>query len=386
MISTSKIQTSILNGLILCLLWAGLLSAPAMLPAPATAQEWADKMFNKQEHDFGTVARGSNTVYRFEITNHYKQPMHITGVRSSCGCTTPTIENSTIKTREKAFIVAKFNTHTFKGRHGATLTISFAPPYQAEVQVRVHGNIRGDVVFNPGAVQFGTVDQGVAKEQRVSVTYAGRSDWQIIDITNDNNHFEVELQETSRVGGRVSYSLLVRLKDNLAAGYVKDQLTVITNDGRAETQRIPLFVEGRIVPEISVTPAALVLGDVLPGKPITKKLIVRGKAPFRILSVDCGDDCFEFKTDQDSKTLHFVELTYRPNNRPGAMKVPVQISTDRGPNRGVTLLVSATVQKTQPTSSETQPSSKKQTNGVQQATSVIDSIVEKPNAASTTSK
>jgi len=328
----------------------GLFSATltGIVAAPTAAQEWAEKMFSKLEHDFGTVARGAETVYRFEITNKYKQPMTITGVSSSCGCTTPTVENGTFKTYEKAYVVAKFNTHTHVGRKGATLTVRFAPPYQAEVQVRVHGNIRSDVVFQPGAVQFGSVDQGATKEQRIAVNYAGRGDWQILDVTNDNDHFEVELEETSRRGGRVSYGLVVRLKDNLPAGYVKDQLTVITNDGRAESQRIPLFVEGRVVPEISVTPETLVLGDVEPGKPVTKKLIVRGKKPFRILDVNCGDDCFTFKTDEKSKALHFVQLTYLPDNRPGSVKVPVQITTDRGPNRGARLTVSAMVQQAKP--------------------------------------
>src|SRR5262245_45815601 len=70
--------------------------------AGVSAQEWAEKMFNKTDHDFGTVARGADTVYRFEITNIYKQDMHVTGVRSSCGCTSPTVENPIVKTHEKA--------------------------------------------------------------------------------------------------------------------------------------------------------------------------------------------------------------------------------------------------------------------------------------------
>jgi len=313
-----------------------------------SAQEWAEKMFNDLDHDFGTVARGADTVFRFEITNLYKQPMHITGVRSSCGCTSPTVENSTIKTHEKGYVVAKFNTRTFVGRHGATLTISFAPPYAAEVQVRVHGNIRSDVVFQPGAVQFGSVDEGAMNEQLISVNYAGRENWTIVDVTNDNNHFEVELQETFRGGGKVSYGLLVRLKDNMPPGYVKDQLTVITNDHRAESQRIPLYVEGRIVPEISVTPAIWVLGNVTTDKAITKKVVVRGKTPFKITSVDCSDDCFTFKTDDQSKQLHLVEITFRPGPTRGAVKVPVRISTDRGNNRGATLMVSAHVKQAAP--------------------------------------
>ena len=355
------------------------------MASSVTAQEWADKMFSKREHDFGTVARGAETVYRFEVTNLYKQPMKITGVSSSCGCTTPSVENGTFGTYEKAYVVAKFNTHSHVGRKGATLTVRFAPPYAAEVQLRAHGNIRGDVVFQPGAVQFGAVDQGAVKEQLINVSYAGRQNWQIVDITNDNDHFEVELQEKSRYGGRVTYGLLVRLKDNLPAGYVKDQITVITNDGLRDSQRIPLIVEGRVTPEISVTPEALVLGDVQTGQSVTKKLIVRGKKPFKILDVDCGDDCFTFKTDSDSKRLHFVELTFNPTHPSGPVKVPVRITTDRGPNRGAKLMVTA---KVLAPAQEIEPKTEAQVESGAQSQSVetASGTVENARAAGTASK
>jgi len=316
-----------------CLFWA---------PA-ASAQQWAEKMFDKLEHDFGTVARGADTVYKFEITNIYKQPMTITGVRSSCGCTSPSIENNRIETYEKAYVVAKFNTRTFTGRHGATLTVSFGPPYSAEVQLRVHGNIRGDVVFQPGAIDFGSISEGERHERRVSVNYAGRADWRIVDVTNDNDFYEVELEETARGTGRVAYDLLVRLKEHAPAGFIKDQLTVVTNDSRRESQRFPLYVEGRITPEISVTPETLVLGNVIAGQPVTRKVVVRGKKPFRVIDVNCGDDCFSFHADEGAKEVHLVEITFRPGDDPGPIKVPVRITTDRGENRGATLTVSAEV-------------------------------------------
>ena len=102
------------------------------------------------------------------------------------------------------------------------------------MQLHVHGNIRSDVVFNPGAIEFGEVNEGdAAEKQRVTVDYAGRSNWEIVDVTNDNDNFEVELLEASAQPGRVSYTLVVRLKTGLPAGYVKDQLTVVTNDTAA---------------------------------------------------------------------------------------------------------------------------------------------------------
>ena len=325
-----------LRSLSVCLICSGLLASEAL------AQQWAEKMFNKMEHDFGTVARGSDTVYKFEITNIYKQKMKITGVRSSCGCTTPTIENAEFASFEKAYIVAKFNTRTFVGRHGATLTVSFAPPYRAEVQVRVHGNIRSDVVFSPGSINFGDVDEGQAAEKLVKVTYAGRNNWSIVDVTNDNDFFEVELKETIRQFGKVSYNLLVRLRETAPAGYIKDELTVITNDQRAESKRIPLYVEANVIPEISVTPKFYSFGEMLTQETKKVRLVVRGKKPFRITNVKSDDNCFTFDYSDQEKQIHLVEVTYTPVGYSGEIKVPVQISTDQS-QRGSTVMMSASV-------------------------------------------
>jgi hypothetical protein len=306
------------------------------------AQEWAEKMFKTTEHDFGTVARGADTVYRFEVTNIYKQDITLTNVRSSCGCTSPSIENPVIKTHEKAYVVARFNTRTFVGQKGATLTVSFGGQFPAEVQLHVHGNIRSDVVFNPGAIEFGEISEGDAAEKHVAVEYAGRADWKIVDVTNDNDNFEVELLESQRAAGRVSYNLVVRLKPDVPAGYVKDQLTVITNDTRAENQRIPLFVSGHVRPEFSVTPELLVLGEVEPGKETTRKIVVRGREPFKITDVSCGEDCLRFNHDDQLKTVHFVEVTFRAGEAPGKIETPITITTDHA-GRGAKLMASAVV-------------------------------------------
>jgi hypothetical protein len=129
----------------------------------------------------------------------------------------------------------------------------------------------------------------------------------------------------------------------LPAGYVKDQLTVVTNDSRPENRRIPLFVSGHVRPEFSVTPSQLVLGEIAPGAEVTRKIIVRGKEPFRIVDVDCGEDCFDFKPDNDeAKKVHVVQVTFTAGEQPGKLQTPIRIVTDRD-NRGATLTASAEV-------------------------------------------
>src|SRR3954468_16053034 len=87
------------------------------------AEAWATKLFSETKHDFGTVARGSDTSYKFAAKNIYKQDIELLSVRSSCGCTTPTIDKKVLKTGEVGYVTATFNTRTFTGVHGATLTV-----------------------------------------------------------------------------------------------------------------------------------------------------------------------------------------------------------------------------------------------------------------------
>jgi hypothetical protein len=128
--------------------------------SPACGQEWARKMFQETSHDFGVVARGAKSEHRFVLQNLYEEDVHIAGVRTSCGCTTPQISKQLLKTWEKGEIVATYNTRSFLGSRGATITVTIDRPYYAEVQLQISGYIRSDVVFDPGSVNFGEVEQG----------------------------------------------------------------------------------------------------------------------------------------------------------------------------------------------------------------------------------
>jgi len=306
----------------------------SLLGVPAAhGQEWAKKLFKTHKHDFGTVARGAKIEYEFEMVNCFVEDVHIASVRTSCGCTTPSIKKKTLKTWEKGAIVAKLNTRAFMGYKSAAIIVTIDKPYYAEVQLSVQSRIRSDVVLNPGVVQYGSVDQGNVAEQTIKVEYAGRNDWQIVDVRSANTHFEVELTETQRGGGRVSYEMLVRLKNDARPGYINDQLTVVTNDRQSRT--IPLPVEGRVLSAVTVSPKSLSLGLLAPGQKVTKQLVVRGKKPFRVTNVQCkGDgDCFEFKKPTEVKTLQFIPVTFTAGDTPGPVVRTIEIETDltKGP-------------------------------------------------------
>jgi hypothetical protein len=320
----------------------------SLAAGPCFAEAWVTKMFSETKHDFGTVARGSDTVYKFPAKNIYKQDIELLSVRSSCGCTSPTIDKKTLKTGEIGYVTATFNTRsTFTGVHGATLTVEVRWKdgniwRKGETQLRVDGNIRGDVVFQPGAVKFDGVDQGTPAEQKVAVTYAGRSNWKLVDVRGASDALEVELTQTQRYTGRVAYDLLVRLKDNAAAGYFSEQLVLVTND--EVNPRIPIYVSGRIVPQISVSPESLMFNSVVQGEQVSKKCIVRGKTPFRIVAFMCDDEvCVKCTTDDQASERHIVDVVFDAKKDVGDVKIPIRITTDLGEKFTTTLTAYARI-------------------------------------------
>lgn len=299
-----------------------------MLSASASAQQWADKMFENHKHDFGTVARASKCVVSFPIKNLYKEDVHISHLEVSCSCTSAEISQKDLKSLETGEIVATFNTRAFLGQRGATIKVVIDKPFFAEVRLRVDGYIRSDVVFDPPLVDLGNVDVGTPVDRKVTVRYAGRSDWTIEDVTSANKSFEVQMSPPVRNGNRVDYELTVRLKADAPAGYIKDVLTIVTNDGA--TKRIPLYVEGRVTPALAVSPASLFLGTLKPGDTATKLMIVQGKQPFKIASVECDDSRFQFKVDEKAAVLHRIPVTYTAGNVAGKVAQTVRVTTDTG--------------------------------------------------------
>jgi hypothetical protein len=292
------------------------------------AQEWATKMFAVQAHDFGTVARGAKAEFDFVVTNVYGEDIHLAGVRSSCGCTTPQITQPLLKPDEKGSVRATFNTDRFTGKRGATLTVSIDRPYPAEVQLRIDGYIRTDVMFTPGSVQLGSVEQGIAATQKVSLNFSGRTDWQAVEVRSVNPHLKGTLTEAGRTYGQVNYELEVALDKDAPAGYLKDQLIVVTNDPQGP--QIPLAVEGRVLSNLTVNPAALFLGVVQPGQKVTKQLVVQGKQPFRIAAITCDDPGFSFTTDNAEKPLHLIPVTFVAGNESGNVMRSIRIVTNLG--------------------------------------------------------
>ncbi|QEG41576.1 DUF1573 domain-containing protein [Roseimaritima ulvae] len=323
---------NLFRGIVLCLFLA---------PTAAFGQDWAAKMFSATSHDFRAVARGAKIEHHFEFENIYQEDVHVAAVRSSCGCTTPSVTKSTVKSREKSAIVAKFNTSSFTGPKSATITVVFDRPFYAEVQLSVTGVIRTDVVFDPPAANFGEIREGETKEIKLSVTRFNRSDWQITDVRSHCTDMQVKLSEPVRSSRSVKYDLVLQAKASMPVGEIHEQLTLLTNDQQSPT--VEMCIAGKVRPSLSVSPAALTMGAVKPGGEFTRRLVVRGEQPFGIAKVLCSDERFSFAAPEGQKKVHFLPLTFTADDQAGPIAQSIRIVSDLPHDRYTEFLVTGNV-------------------------------------------
>ncbi|MBT3208828.1 MAG: DUF1573 domain-containing protein [Bacteroidetes bacterium] len=78
--------------------------------------------FDETTHDYGLLKHKGNGVYEFKFENTGKEPLILTNVKSSCGCTVPTWPKDPIKKGKDGVISVKYDTRR-QGRFQKTITV-----------------------------------------------------------------------------------------------------------------------------------------------------------------------------------------------------------------------------------------------------------------------
>jgi hypothetical protein len=79
--------------------------------------------FDKREHDFGSIKTGKPVETEFKFKNTYTKPVKLSGVKASCGCTTPDYTKSLVPVGGSGFVKATYNNKS-EGRINKTLTVT----------------------------------------------------------------------------------------------------------------------------------------------------------------------------------------------------------------------------------------------------------------------
>jgi hypothetical protein len=297
---------------------------------PAGAESWVESVFPERSYDFGTVARGSKIHHSFRLINRTNQEIHVADYRTKCGCTEVRVGAREIPPGTQTVIEAVIDTTKFQGYKPSGLTLVIDRPAFVEVDLNLSCFIRGDLVLNPGQVDFGLVQRASGPTVSLNLSYAGGvPNWGVTKMETLSPHVTAKLEQQSRSDGQVSYLLNVSLKPTVPAGYFKDLITLQTND--PSTPTIPISVAANVQTAVSVSPSIINLGPLKPGQVVKKTVHVRSAQaqPFKLTGVKPSkDDLSAAPADDEARSLHAVSLTFKAPTQPGPYHAVLEIATD----------------------------------------------------------
>jgi hypothetical protein len=103
-------------------------------------------------HDFGEITTGEVVKHVYRFTNTGSEPLTLTRVKASCGCTTPSWSKEPIQPGAEGFIEVAFNTRGKKGPQRKTVVVNgnFDPVTQI---LRFQGEIVTPEIVTPESDQ-----------------------------------------------------------------------------------------------------------------------------------------------------------------------------------------------------------------------------------------
>lgn len=93
---------------------------------PVSPEQNPDKhmKFATEEHNFNTIPEGSPVSFDFDFKNIGKEPIVLSTVQASCGCTTPNWSKEPILPGKSSKITATYNTQGRPGPFTKTITVN----------------------------------------------------------------------------------------------------------------------------------------------------------------------------------------------------------------------------------------------------------------------
>lgn len=111
--------------------------------APSKVEASDEKVtikFDKEVHDYGEIEFGSDGTTIFVVTNTGPDPLVLTNVRSSCGCTVPKWPKDPIMPGEQGEISVKYNTRA-SGAFNKSITVS-SNGQPSTIILRIKGRVK----------------------------------------------------------------------------------------------------------------------------------------------------------------------------------------------------------------------------------------------------
>jgi uncharacterized cupredoxin-like copper-binding protein len=209
-----------------------LITTPA-LAAPSILVE-------KPTHDFGTINQGQKVDHLFAVKNRGDEPLTITQIRSSCGCTAATLSTKTIPPGKSGEVKVTFDSTNFADQVTKTVHLDSNDPRNPSTVLTMQGKIVEIIAATPRTLNLGSLKAGSRKEVMLKLENRGTTTFTVTSVHSPM----VAIVGTIREGkvnpgksGEITVTVAVPREGRFLSGY----LTIQTDSPLKRELTVPIY-------------------------------------------------------------------------------------------------------------------------------------------------
>jgi hypothetical protein len=211
-------------------------------------------VFEAENHDFGNIIEGAKAKHDFKFTNKGNAPLIISGVRPSCGCTTPTWSKEPIKPGESGFITAEYDSENRPGAFIKSISV-WSNAENSNVTLTIKGVVTKETAtalatnavklsLHPAKEQInlGKVERGQWVPFQVEITNPSKELVVMANVTSNCNCVRIDPTSTRTLeaGKTATVKLLFQAQSD---GQILESLSLISQNAKAENVVIKVQAE-----------------------------------------------------------------------------------------------------------------------------------------------
>jgi hypothetical protein len=228
---------------------------PAAAAAKAPSAGTPKIQFDNTEYNFGKTAQVSSVTGTFTFHNAGDAELKVQKPAPSCGCTVAGVKPDTLKPGEKGELVFTVNVGGAKGALEKHIRVPSNDPTNANVNLTIKVDLQQLFDITPSQVMIGDIHVGGTTNVTVQMR---RSDGKKLSISKTEVVGDLATAKVEPGEDEQSAKVVVTVTGKGASRRFGDQVKLFV-DG-AEQPAATVFVVGRLMGEITVTPEALYWG------------------------------------------------------------------------------------------------------------------------------
>ena len=203
--------------------------APALLAAPKLT-------VIPETCDFGEAPSGESVQATFTLRNMGDEPLHVAHVRTSCGCTSSSLDQQDLPPGAETSLRATLSLQNRTGPQHKQLTIVSNDPEHPETQAFIHGTAIRFLAISPSIICLFSIPQGQPITRTVDVFSEDHTPFQITSVEASHPDLTVGISPISSN----AYRLSLTLPPSWPAGRIAESLRIHTDHPRAALLSCPI--------------------------------------------------------------------------------------------------------------------------------------------------